>query len=382
VARPENGAFDHRRREPLRCERYSVQRFPSCATICPTEINVSIRPFQPADAIRWDAFVANQPTAHAYHLAGWASVVERGLNQRACYLLSENTSGQIDGVLPLVRLQSRVFGDFVISLPYLNYGGPCAASPEIERRLIDEAVRQAEAQGVSHVELRLTVADGFGLKVKSSKLSMRLELPADADRLWKSFSSKLRNQINRPIKEAMTVRIGGIEELAGFYDVFSINMRDVGTPVYARKFFEEILRAFPESARICTVYHQNEAVASGFLIGFRGTLEIPWASSLRTANRLAPNMLMYWSALKYACESGYRVFDFGRSSPDAGTFRFKEQWGAKPVPLYWHYWLARGGELPEINPANPKYRMAINIWKRLPVGLTRLIGPSIVRNIP
>ena len=220
------------------------------------------------------------------------------------------------------------------------------------------------------------------MKVKSSKVSMRLELPSDADGLWKSFSAKLRNQINRPIKEGMTVRIGGLEELPGFYEVFSVNMRDVGTPVYSRKFFEEALRTFPESTRICTVYHQHEAVASGFVVGFRDTLEIPWASSLRKANRLAPNMLLYWSVLKYACESGYRVFDFGRSSPDAGTYRFKEQWGARPLPLHWHYWLARDGELPEINPANPKYQMAINVWKRLPVSLTRLIGPSIVRNIP
>ena len=158
--------------------------------------------------------------------------------------------------------------------------------------------------GLDHLELRLRVANGFGLKVKSSKVSMRLELPPDADCLWKSFSAKLRNQINRPMKEGMTVRIGGLEELAGFYEVFSVNMRDVGTPVYSRKFFEAALRTFPESTRICTVYHQHEAVASGFVVGFRGTLEIPWASSLRKANRLAPNMLLYWSAAEIRVRIG------------------------------------------------------------------------------
>jgi serine/alanine adding enzyme len=307
---------------------------------------VSIRPFLPADAARWDAFVAAAPAAHAYHQAGWASVIERGLGQRPSYLLSEDASGQIDGVLPLVRLQSRWFGAFAVSLPFLNYGGPCAASPEVERRLVDEAVKLSRDHGLDHLELRLMVANGFGLKVKSSKMSMRLGLPADADSLWKSFSAKLRNQINRPIKEGMTVHIGGLEELAPFYDVFSTNMRDVGTPVYSRKFFEQVLRTFPGSTRICTVYHRNEPVASGVVVGFRDTLEIPWASSLRQANRLAPNMLLYWSVLKYACESGYRVFDFARSSPDAGTYRFKQQWGASPLPLHWHYWLAHDGELP------------------------------------
>jgi hypothetical protein len=117
-------------------------------------------------------------------------------------------------------------------------------------------------------------------------------------------------------------------------------------------------------------------------LSHKDRLEIPWASSLREHNFCSPNMLLYWSALEFACDRGDRVFDFGRSTPGEGTYRFKEQWGAKPVPLYWHYWLRDGGALPELNPGNPKYRIAINLWKRLPVGLTRLIGPPIVKNLP
>lgn len=343
---------------------------------------MTIRACEAADEPGWTAFVERSGNAHAYHQWGWASVIQQGLGQQPCPLISHDANGTVNGVLPLVRLKSRLFGDFIVSLPFLNYGGPCADTADIQRALVEAAVEVARTKGVQHLELRLMVPDGFGLKVKSSKMDMRLELPGDADALWKALGAKLRNQVNRPMKEGMTVRFGGTDELEAFYKVFSINMRDMGTPVYGRRFFEEILRTFPQSARICNVYHQGEPVASGFLVGFRGTLEIPWASSLRSANRLAPNMLLYWSVLKHACETGYRVFDFGRSSPDAGTYRFKEQWGAKPVPLYWHYWLARGGELPEINPANPKYQMAINLWKRLPLGVTRLLGPSIVRNIP
>ncbi|MGE3509280.1 MAG: FemAB family XrtA/PEP-CTERM system-associated protein [Vicinamibacterales bacterium] len=343
---------------------------------------MSIRPCQAGDEAAWTAFVEQSPAAHAYHQWKWAEVIAFGLGQRPCPLISFDAAGAVDGVLPLVRLTSRIFGDFIVSLPYLNYGGACAASPDVERQLVAAAVEMARAKGVQHLELRLVAPDGFGLKVKSSKMAMRLKLPADADALWKALGAKLRNQVNRPIKEGMTATFGGLDELDAFYQVFSINMRDMGTPVYSRRFFAEILRAFPDSSRICTVYHQGEPLAAGFLVGFRGTLEIPWASSLKKANRLAPNMLLYWSVLKHACESGYRVFDFGRSSPDAGTYRFKEQWGAIPVPLYWHYWLANDGAVPEINPANPKYQMAINLWKRLPVTVTRLIGPAIVRNIP
>lgn len=343
---------------------------------------MTIHLLKPGDGQRWDAFVKRSPHAHAYHQAGWADVIQQSFGHPAQYVYSQDSNGEIDGVLPLVLLRSRLFGRFLVSLPYLNYGGPCASEPSAGARLVEEAVRIARDERAANLELRLTVADGFSLRVKASKVSMRLELPAAADDLWKALASKLRNQVNRPIKEGMIARVGGEEELDSFHKVFSINMRDLGTPVYGRRFFANVLRAFPASTRICSIYHDGQPVASGLLVGFRGMLEIPWASSLRSMNRLAPNMLLYWSALKYACEAGYRVFDFGRSSPGGGTYRFKEQWGAKPLSLYWHYWLPRDEPLPDLNPANPKYRLAINIWKRLPVGVTRMLGPSIVKNIP
>jgi FemAB-related protein (PEP-CTERM system-associated) len=343
---------------------------------------VSVHYLQPSEHQRWEDFVNAAPGAHAYHRAGWSSVIERAFGQQTYKLISEDPSGRVNGVLPLARLRSRLFGDFLVSLPYLNYGGPCAIDAETESRLVDEAVRLAREESVQHLELRLTAPEGFGLHVKASKVSMRLPLAEDADSLWKSFPSKLRNQVNRPIKEGMVARVGGLEELDAFYRVFSINMRDLGTPVYSRAFFETVLREFGPDCRIVAVYYQNQPVASGFLVGFKDTLEIPWASSLRSVNRLAPNMLLYWTVLKYAADQGYRVFDFGRSSPDAGTYRFKEQWGAKPLPLYWHYWVRPGGKVPDLSPANPKYRVAIDIWKRLPLSVTNLIGPAIVRNIP
>jgi FemAB-related protein (PEP-CTERM system-associated) len=212
---------------------------------------------------------------------------------------------------------------------------------------------------------------------------MRLELPQDSGELWKTFPSKLRSQIRRPEKEGMYVKSGGDEELDSFYAVFSVNMRDLGTPVYSKEFFRTVMKEFPETAWISTVYTKTgDPAASGFFVGFKNIVEIPWASSLRWYNHCSPNMLLYWSALKSSCEKGYSVFDFGRSTPDEGTFKFKEQWGAKPVQLYWQYWMRNGGLLPQLNPKNPKYRIAIKIWQHLPVSLTRLIGPGIVKNLP
>jgi FemAB-related protein (PEP-CTERM system-associated) len=211
---------------------------------------------------------------------------------------------------------------------------------------------------------------------------MRLDLPSSHEELWKSFPSKLRSQIKVPQKNGMVARVGRAEELDGFYRVFSDTMRHLGTPVYPKRFFHGILDRFPESTWICSVRSGNAPVASGFLVGFRNVLEIPWASSLRSQNRYSPNMLLYWTCLKFACDGGFTRFDFGRSTRGESTYRFKEQWGAKPAPLVWSYWLPKGEELPDITPRNRKYRFAIELWKRLPIPVTQFLGPHIIKNIP
>ncbi|HEY5997789.1 MAG TPA: FemAB family XrtA/PEP-CTERM system-associated protein [bacterium] len=334
------------------------------------------------DAERWDCYVDGSPAAAAYHRFGWKGVVERSFGHRTHYLLAESGGG-VAGVLPLVRLKSRLFGNFLVSMPFVTYGGVCADDQEARVALLREAVNIARRENASHIELRHREPLDLGLPAKTAKVSMHLGLPDSADHLLKSFDAKLRSQIRRPAKDGMTVRSGRADELDAFYDVFAANMRDLGTPVYAKDFFRNILEEFPDSTWIRTVYTRDgEPAASGFLLGFKDTLEIPWASSVRRFNRSSPNTLLYWSVLAFACEQGYATFDFGRSTPGEGTYRFKEQWGARPVQLYWHYWLDGGGALPEINPRNPKYRAAIACWKRLPVGLTTLLGPRIVKNLP
>jgi FemAB-related protein (PEP-CTERM system-associated) len=344
----------------------------------------TVRLVRPDDHPRWNEYVQQQ--AGLSHCIEWKGVIEAAFGHRTRYWLAEDASGALCGILPSVHLKSVLFGNFIVALPYLNDGGVCASDTATLRALLDAAIADARGQGATHIEFRqnapLDAEVGLDLPVKTSKVAMRLPLPEDAEVLFKSFDAKLRSQIRRPTKEGMTARIGRLEELDAFYHVFARNMRDLGTPVYARAFFRRILDAFPTCSWICTVYQGPTPVAAGFLIGFKETLEIPWASSLAAYNRHSPNMLLYWTALSWACEQRFRTFDFGRSTPGEGTYRFKAQWGAKPHPLYWHYWLREGGPLPELNPHNPKYRAAIALWKKLPVGLTKLIGPSIVRNLP
>ncbi|HNT42943.1 MAG TPA: FemAB family PEP-CTERM system-associated protein [Syntrophorhabdaceae bacterium] len=339
--------------------------------------------YNESDRDDWDRYVVDHNSASCYHLTGWKDVIEESFGHRTFYLLSRDEAGAIDGILPLVHLNSLLFGNFAVSLPFFNYGGICADSDGIRDGLFEEAARFARTRGMAHLELRHSEDLLPGVPVKTSKVSMRLALPGTKEELNASFPSKLRSQVRRAVKEGMVARMGGQEELGSFHSVFSRNMRDLGTPVYSRRFFRAILERFPDAARICTVYtREGMPVASGMIVGFRDTLEIPWASSLKDFNRYGPNMLLYATVLGFACDAGYRVFDFGRSTPDEGTYRFKEQWGAKPAQLYWHYWLRNGRPMPEINPRNPKYGLAIRIWQHLPLGLTRLIGPPLVKNLP
>jgi FemAB-related protein (PEP-CTERM system-associated) len=320
-----------------------------------------------------------------YHLYGWRRIIERSFGHRTHYLSAIDTTSTLAGVLPLVQLESRMFGHMLVSLPFFNYGGICADVEGARQALLDSAIGLARSCGVDFIELRHDEREEpwqRRLSRKSAKVSMRMALPGSANELWKSLGSKLRSQVQRPRKDGMTALVGREELLDGFYDVFAANMRDLGTPVYSKRFFENILREFPGRTWIATVLRGRQPVASGLLAGFRDRIEIPWASSLRQFNRSSPNMLLYWTALEFGCAQGFRQFDFGRSTPEEGTYRFKEQWGARPHPLHWYYWLPDGRPMPQVNPRNPKYRAAIAVWQHLPLSLTRLIGPGIVKYIP
>jgi len=236
--------------------------------------------------------------------------------------------------------------------------------------------------GAAHIELRQEEPLATEWPVRSKKVSMRLALPPDYETLLKAFPSKLRSQVRRAQKEGMDVRVGGTELLGDYYRVFARCMRDLGTPVYEKGFFETILETFPKEVRLCVVSLNGSPLASGLLYGFRNRLEIPWAASDKRFSRLSPNMLLYGAVLEFACREGFKEFDFGRSSVDSGTYRFKAQWGAQPHQLHWYYWLSEGRRIPELNPDNPKFKAAIALWKRLPVPVANLVGPHLVKYLP
>ncbi|MBE0596680.1 MAG: FemAB family PEP-CTERM system-associated protein [Desulfuromonadales bacterium] len=330
----------------------------------------------------WEAYVNSHPEATNYHQFAWKQVIERSFGHEGFYLAARDLAGDIRGVLPLVHMRSQLFGRFLVSLPFLNYGGLLCDSPEAGDALVAEAELFKGRLGVEHVELRHVEQLLPGLATKNHKVTMLLDLASDEKGQWGGLDAKVRNQVRKAQKSGLTVQVGGPELLDGFYEVFCRNMRDLGTPVYGKVFFRNIFKEFPENTRILSVFLNDQVVASGILIWYRDRLEVPWASSIRDFRELCPNNLLYWEAIRFAIGQGARQFDFGRSTPGEGTFRFKSQWGAKPVSLSWQYLLDKGSVLPELNLSNPKYRLAIQLWQRLPVLLTRILGPRIVRSIP
>jgi FemAB-related protein (PEP-CTERM system-associated) len=312
----------------------------------------------------------------------WLTVLEQGL-QHAPYMLEAFDGERTTGLLPLAYVHSFLFGRFLVSLPYLNSNGVLADDDATRQKLIDEAVLLADRLKVRHLELRheQPVEHAALTGRLTSKVHMRLALPEFPGPLWEGLSAKVRNQVRKGEKSGLTVAWGGLDLLPEFYAVFSQNMRDLGTPVYGRGLFASILKQFPGEAELCVVRAGETPAAGALLLHGRGVTEVPSASSLRQFNPTCANMLMYWNLLDRTVQRGQAVFDFGRSTVDGNTFRFKKQWGAVPEPAVWQYY-QRSGEVGDLRPDNPRYQQLIRWWQRLPVGLTRLIGPPIVRGIP
>jgi serine/alanine adding enzyme len=331
-------------------------------------------------AHRWDDYVSRAAMGTAYHLTRWREVFERAFGHR-CHYLAATRGGQVVGVLPLVEFKTWLFGHFAVSLPFVNYGGVIADDRAGAQALANAAWQLARERGFRHVELRHVAQQFPELPVKRHKVAMTLALPATAAGLWDAIDRKARNQVRKAEKSGLVSVSGGPELLDGFYDVFAVNMRDLGTPVYPRRFFDLVTRLFPERARVHQVRLGEQVIAASITLGWRSTVEVPWASSLQTHRDKSPNNLLYWSMLQYAIDQRFTTFDFGRSTPGEGTYHFKTQWGAEASPLNWEYWL-HGGSMPDQSPKNPKFRLAIATWRRLPLWVANRVGPRVVRNLP
>ena len=360
----------------------------------------------------WNGYVCKHPEASLFHLFGWRDVIHGTYGHDTYYLMAvrgDRVAAAQDGdglapptemtlgILPLVHLKNPVFGNCLVSLPFVDGGGVLADSSEVEECLLSEAVALGRSIGADRIDLRceraiaccdnISLAGGEGLLApmmvakRSSKIRMLLKLPESSKELVKSFKSKLRSQINRPLKEGCTSSIGGLELLEDFYRVFLINMRDLGSPVHSKDLMRHVLGEFSKRSKIIVVYSSGAPIASALVMGFNEVLRNPWASSDRKYAFMSPNMLLYLRMLEFACDSGYGVFDFGRSTRGEGTYRFKEQWGAVAAPLHWYLISLDGKSLDPDSTGMERFELAARCWRNLPLVVTKAIGPRIRKHI-
>lgn len=300
------------------------------------------------------------------HTVWWFSAMDR--------------EGAVHGLLPLVRVKSLLFGDYLLSMPFLSYGGPIG-SDEARAILAQHAVEHAKALGVDLMELRDRKNVGTDLAVSDRKIMVLKALPDSVDALWEDgLKAKVRSQVRRPMKEGLEARIEpGL--LVPFYDIFSVTMRDLGTPVLPRRFFEAIREHLGEHVAFAVVESEGTPLAAGCGFFWNGEFEITWAGALREYSRMAPNMLLYWALMEESVRRGMDTFNFGRCSPGSGTHRFKKQWGTEDEALPWAQWSPTGVAATP-NPDSPKFRLATRVWQHLPIGVANLVGPPLARRLP
>lgn len=331
------------------------------------------------DAESWDTYVAAHPHGTFFHRYGWKRLIESTYGYPGHYLLAER-SGVICGVLPLGEVRHLLFGHSLISVPFCVYGGVLADDEETRTALEVRAIALAQELGVSHLETRNERPMRDDWKRKDGLyVTFKREISADHDANMNAIPRKQRAMVRKGIKAGLVGEPDdGIDHL---YAAYSESVRNLGTPVFPKAHFRAIRAEFGDDVDVITVRHEGQVVASVMNYYFRDQVLPFYGGGINAARNLAANDFMYWEVMRRAAERGCRLFDFGRSKVDTGSYSFKKHWGFEPVPLSYEYFLVKATEMPDLNPNNPKYRLFINAWKRLPVGVSRLIGPWLARGL-
>lgn len=328
----------------------------------------------------WDRYVRSSPRGTFFHLTGWKRVIEESFGHRPLYLYAED-HGVVRGLLPLFYVQTLLFGRSLISVPFGVYGGIVADDEEVELSLLAAATELARELRVRYLELRHIDKNGLQLPTKDLYVTFQREIYSDVDQNMAAIPRKQRRMIRQGIKHGLTSAIGS-DHLKEFYAIYAHSVRNLGTPVFPYRFFQNLQRQFGEDCKILSVWHGGKMVAGVMTFFFKDHVIPYYGGAQREFFPYAVNDFMYWELMRYGCEHGYGVFDFGRSKQGTGAFEFKRHWGFEPQPLCYQYFLNRAKAIPNISPTNPKFQLFVNLWRRLPLSVTKLVGPMIVRSLP
>ena len=343
---------------------------------------LAVRRLDPKDraqAARWDEFVAACTEATFFHRSGWQTIVTGTFGHAAFFLYAER-DGVIEGVLPLAQVKSRLFGNSLVSLPFAVYGGVASDSPEAVTALEAEAQTIARTLGVDHLEFRNLKHRHADWPMQDLYVSFRKELQPEVEANMQAIPRKQRAMVRKGIKHGLQSEID--TNVDRFFALYADNVHRHGTPAMPKRYFEALLRVFGSDCEVLTVVGSDARPLSSVLsFYFRDEVLPYYAGDDVVARDLAANDFKYWELMRRACERGIRVFDYGRSKQGTGSFSFKKNWGFEPQPLFYEYCLYKRDNVPQNNPSNAKYRLLIEAWRRMPIGLANRLGPFIVRNL-
>ena len=347
------------------------------ATESPAAVReLAVREFRETDRAQWNDFVHAQPQGTFFHLAEWQDVLQRSFGHASHYMLAES-GGRIRGVLPLAQVKSRLFGHSLVSAPFCVYGGALAVDESAHCALEAAACDLGRRLQVDFVEFRNRERRHPDWPCSDLNFTFRKSILETSDANMLAIPRKQRAMVRKGIKAELRSEVdAGVDR---YYRIYSESMRNLGTPVFSKRYARVMKDVFGAACDIVTVMGGDQEVASVLNFYFRDEVLPYYGGGTPAARAVAGNDFMYWEVMNRARERGCRIFDFGRSKRDTGAFEFKTHWGFEPTPLYYEYFLVGRKEMPNVNRMNPRFHAAISTWQRLPVSVTRLIGPPVAK---
>lgn len=331
-----------------------------------------------ADFGKWDAFVEACPEATFFHRAGWKTIIEKAFGHRTHYLLAER-NGAIVGVLPLTEIKSRLFGHSLVSNAFCVYGGIAATDEDARNTLDQHAQALALELNVDHMEYRQIKPFHADWPSQDLYFTFRKPIDPDVEQNMLAIPRKQRAMVRKGIKNGLTSELdSGVDR---FFSLFADNVKRHGTPALPKRYFALLKEVFGKDCEILSVLHEGQLVSSVLTFYFKDEVLPYYAGDLEDARHLAANDFKYWELMRMGCERGYRLFDYGRSKLGTGQYDFKKNWGFEPTPLHYEYYLVNARSIPQHNPLNPKYRLFIQMWRKLPTPVANTLGPHIVKNL-
>jgi len=342
----------------------------------PVSAALEVKALTPDLRTVWDAYVLAHPDGTFFHLSAWESVLAEAFGHRSHYLLCL-AGDRLCGVLPLAEIRSLVFGHSLVSTPFCAYGGILADSEDSKRLLEAQAIERALALRVDYLEMRSRKQQHPDWPYRDLYVTFRKPMSENMENNLRAIPNRQRAMIRKGARNSLQWCLD--DHVNRHYAMYSESLRNLGTPVFAKRYLEILKRTFGDQCEVCTATHEGKAIASVMSFYFREEVLPYYGGGTQAARELAGNDFLYWHVMENARQRGARLFDYGRSRRGTGSYNFKKYWGFTPEPLFYEYFLVRSRKAPNLSPVNPRYQALISIWRKLPLPVTRVVGPWLAR---